>query len=92
MLSITSATDHIKSWVKSCETNQQLETCKNVLGSFITQKLYNISEFQCTAIKCEINDLISIQAVLIASNTTKKATKQRPPSDDEQQFFTQIFY
>jgi hypothetical protein len=91
MLNITSATEHIKSWVKSCETNEQIETCKNVLGSFITQKLYNISEFQCTAIKCEINDLINIQSVLIASRTTKQAPKQRPPSDDEQQFFQQIF-
>ena len=50
MLNITSATDHIKSWVKSCETNNQLETCKNILGSFITQKLYNISEYQCLSI------------------------------------------
>lgn len=91
MLNITSATDHIKSWVKSCETNEQIETCKNVLGNFITQKLYNISEFQCTAIKCEINDLINIQSVLIASRTTKQSAKQRPPSDDEQQFFQQIF-
>lgn len=91
MESITSATNHIKSWVKSCETNEQIETCKNVLGSFITQKLYNISEYQCTAIKCEINDLINIQSVLIASRTTKQAPKQRPPSDDEQQFFQQIF-
>jgi hypothetical protein len=91
MLSITNATDHIKSWVKSCETNQQIETCKNVLGSFITQKNYNISEYQCTAIKCELNDLINIQSVLIASKTTKQSPKQRPPSDDEQVFYNQNF-
>ena len=91
MLNITNATDHIKNWVKSCETNNQLETCKNVLGSFITQKLYNISEFQCTSIKCEITYLINIQSVLIASRTTRQSNKQRPPSDDEQVFKSQIF-
>lgn len=91
MLSITNATDHIKSWVKSCETNEQIKNLQDCIGNFITQKLYNISEFQCIAVKCEINELLKIQEILIASKTTKQSPKQRPPSDDEQPFFTQIF-
>jgi hypothetical protein len=86
MVTITNAVQHLSIWIKSCEQHVQLETCKNVLDTFINPKIYNISEYQSQSIKCELNDLIITQGILIASKTTKNSVKQRPPGDDEQIF------
>ena len=83
MISINKTIEALQAWIKSCETHEQCNTCDNCI-SFITPKLYDISQYQCDMVQADLREMLQMQALAVASGTTK-SKQQRPPSDDEQQ-------
>jgi hypothetical protein len=82
--SIYQANAIIASWIRSCVEHVELTTCVDVVNSFISEKKYNVTKIQADLIKSELQELISLQRIAIATKTTK-SQQQRFPCCDEQQ-------
>jgi hypothetical protein len=81
MITIHQAQQDITAWITSCDNQLQIATCANVIDTFLTTKIYNVSDYDLQVVKTELKQLCHDQELLIAHYENKHYEQQSLDAD-----------